>query len=307
MLVEASCWGTPWAHYYMMLSSCAVQYLTECSRHLFQVGSVEVSNGDMIHSKHQKNDDDVRVLLSGQYEIYVLQAVINEMQTEHTMMITWLMENTDKNNNLKYKLSKDLVWCLHWKKIHSEEAITKIIGYTRAIVTSNSSNKRSIFYSHPCYQGEEWYNWVIVHFEETNPFGENIETFYPSWLLGFITSNGTREAMIQCYLLLKLKLEKTLILLLFLGPLNWYFIHCVLFLMMLITWKDILLFYQSKIEVVFLGTISIDKCNTYVLFTCEQFPNWWVFATIGGITPWWKKTIATAYMTECGVHTTQLM
>jgi hypothetical protein len=37
----------------------------------------------------------------------------------------------------------------------------------------------------------------MAHFEETNPFGENIETFYPSWLLGFITSNGTREAVIQ--------------------------------------------------------------------------------------------------------------
>jgi hypothetical protein len=86
------------------------------------------------------------------------------------------------------------------KKNHSEEAITKIIGYTRAIVTSNSSIKRSIFYSHPCYQGKEWYNWAMVHFEETNQFGENIETFYPSWLLGFITSNGTHEAVIQCLL-----------------------------------------------------------------------------------------------------------
>ena len=122
------------------------------------------------------------------------------MQTEHTMTVAWLMENTDKNNNLKYKLSKDLVWCLHWKIIHLEEAITKIIGYTRAIVTSNSSNKRSIFYSHPCYQGEEWYNWAMVHFEETNPFGENIETFYPSRLLDFITSNGSCETVNQCLL-----------------------------------------------------------------------------------------------------------
>jgi hypothetical protein len=52
----------------------------------------------------------------------------------------------------------------------------------------------------PCYNGEEWYDWAMVHFEETNPFGENIETFYPSRLLGFITSNGTREAVIQCLL-----------------------------------------------------------------------------------------------------------
>ncbi len=86
------------------------------------------------------------------------------------------------------------------KIIHSEEPITQIIGYTSAIVTSNSSNERSIIYSHPCYQGEEWYDWAMVHFEETNPFGEYIETFYQSPLLGFITSNGTREAVIQCLL-----------------------------------------------------------------------------------------------------------
>jgi hypothetical protein len=154
----------------------------------------------MIHSKHQENDDDVQVLFSGWYEIDVSQAVINEMQTEHTMTVAWLMENTDKHNNLKYKLSKDLVRCLHQKIVHAEEAITKIIGYTRAIVTSNSNNKRTIFYSHPCYQGEEWYDWAMVHFQETNLFGEYIETFYLSRLLGFITSNGTREAMIQCLL-----------------------------------------------------------------------------------------------------------
>jgi hypothetical protein len=41
----------------------------------------------------------------------------------------------------------------------------------------------------------------MLHFEEMNPFGENIEAFYPSWLLGFITSNGTREEVIQCSLI----------------------------------------------------------------------------------------------------------
>ncbi len=219
-------------YYYMMLSSCAVQHLPECSSRLVQVDSVKVSNEDMIHSKHQENDDDVHVLLSGQYEIDVLQAVINEMQTEHTMTVAWLTENTDKNNNLKYKLIKDLVQCLHQKIIHSEEAITKIIGYTRAIATSNSSNKRSIFYSHPCYQGEEWYDWAMVHFEKKNPFGENIETFYPSRLLGFITSNGAREAVIQCSLnplsgediqqnfVVDIEIGQTLMSLLFLCPFN---------------------------------------------------------------------------------------
>jgi hypothetical protein len=72
---------------YMMLSSCAVQHLTECSNHLVQVGSVEVSNEDMIHSKCQEDNDDVQVLLSGQYKIDVSQAVINEIQTEHTVTV----------------------------------------------------------------------------------------------------------------------------------------------------------------------------------------------------------------------------
>jgi hypothetical protein len=68
-----------------MLSSCAVQHLTECTSRLVQVGSVEVSNEDMIQSEHQENNDDVQVLLSGQNEIDVSQAVINDMQTEHTV------------------------------------------------------------------------------------------------------------------------------------------------------------------------------------------------------------------------------
>jgi hypothetical protein len=59
----------------------------------------------MIHREHQENNDDVQVLLSGQYEINVSQAVIDEMQTDHTVTVAWLTENTDKNKNLKYKLT----------------------------------------------------------------------------------------------------------------------------------------------------------------------------------------------------------
>jgi hypothetical protein len=83
----------------MMLSSCTVQHLTECSSCLVQVGSIEVSNKDMIHNEPQENNDNVQVLLSGQYVINVTQAVINEMQTEHNFTVAWLTENTDKNNN----------------------------------------------------------------------------------------------------------------------------------------------------------------------------------------------------------------
>jgi hypothetical protein len=38
----------------------------------------------------------------------------------------------------------------------------------------------------------------MVHFEETNNLGDKVENYYPSRLLGFITANGTRKAVIQC-------------------------------------------------------------------------------------------------------------
>ncbi len=73
-----------------------------------------------------------------------------------------------------------------------------IAGHTKAIVTSSNTNERSIFYSHPCYKGEPWYYWAMVHSEETNNLGEIKENYYPSRLLGFITTNNTQEGVIQC-------------------------------------------------------------------------------------------------------------
>jgi len=77
--------------------------------------------------------------------------------------------------------------------------ITKATGYTKAVVTSLSM-ERTIFYAHPCFQGEEWYDWAMVHFEETDNMGDSIETYYPSKLHGFISINGKREAVVQCSL-----------------------------------------------------------------------------------------------------------
>ena len=77
--------------------------------------------------------------------------------------------------------------------------VKKVTGYTKAVITS-SCNERSIFYAHPCFQGEEWYDWAMIHFEETNDLGESIETYYPSLLHGFIIIDGEREAVVQCSL-----------------------------------------------------------------------------------------------------------
>ncbi len=44
----------------------------------------------------------------------------------------------------------------------------------------------------------KWYYWAIVHFEEANNLGHKVENYYRSRLLGFTTTNGTREVVIQC-------------------------------------------------------------------------------------------------------------
>jgi hypothetical protein len=88
--------------------------------------------------------------------------------------------------------------CLSRTIKESQEEITKIVGHTRAIVTSPATNNWSMFYAHPCYKGEQWYNWAMVHFEKTNNLGDKVENYCSSRLLGFNTTNGTHEAEIQC-------------------------------------------------------------------------------------------------------------
>ncbi len=47
------------------------------------------------------------------------------------------------------------------------------------------------FYAHPCFQGQEWYDWALVHFEEHNNYEDWIESHYLSRVLGFISIEGT--------------------------------------------------------------------------------------------------------------------
>ncbi len=120
------------------------------------------------------------------------------METDETIDVVWLTGKAKKTNIGKYKLKKEFVQCLVRIINALTENITMIIGHTRAIVTSSNTNEMSIFYSHPCYKGEPWYDWAMVYFEETNNLGEIVENYYPSRLLGFITTKNTQEVVIQC-------------------------------------------------------------------------------------------------------------
>jgi hypothetical protein len=136
--------------------------------------------------------------LSGKYKLEVTPEIIEKMETDQTIDVVWLTRNAKKMNSRKYKLKKELVQCLVRKIKDSTENITMILGHTRAIVTSSITNERSIFHFHLCYKGEPWYDWAMVHFEETNNLGDIVENYTSSMLLGFITTNSTQEAVIQC-------------------------------------------------------------------------------------------------------------
>ena len=72
-------------------------------------------------------------------------------------------------------------------------------GYTKLVIMTSTENATS-FYAHPCFQGNEWYNWALLHFEEENQSGGSQECFYPSKMIGFIEKDGQKEAIIQCCL-----------------------------------------------------------------------------------------------------------
>jgi hypothetical protein len=85
------------------------------------------------------------------------------------------------------------------RKIRSlTTVVDTVIGYTKTVMSMPLSIERSIFYAHPCFQGEEWYNWAMVHFEEMNNDGDMIENIYPLQIFGFISINNEQEVVIQC-------------------------------------------------------------------------------------------------------------
>ncbi len=173
----------------------AIQHLAYVSSFLIQSGTEDIARQ---LDEEPDEEDNVRIKMSGKYELEVTPEMIDKMETDETIDEVWLTGKAKKKNSGKYKLKKELVKLLVRRINDSTKNIMMIVGHTRAIVTSSNTNERSIFYSHPCYKGEPWYDWAMVHFEETNNLGEILENYYPSRLLGFITTNNTQEAVIQC-------------------------------------------------------------------------------------------------------------
>ena len=141
--------------------------------------------------------DDIQIELSGRYEITVSTAVLEQMSFENTVDVKWLTKNSDKSRNDDWSLNKDLVKCLYRYILQQTDKITTVIGYTPArLISTRDPNDINIFYCHPCYQGECWYDWAMIQFEELIG-GEFLQCNYPTRLLGFISTNSKIEAVVQ--------------------------------------------------------------------------------------------------------------
>jgi hypothetical protein len=153
----------------------AIQHLAYASSFLIQSGTEDLARQP---DEDTDKEDDVHIKLSGKYELEVTPKMIDNMETDETIDVVWLTGKAKKLNSGKNKLKKELVKCLVRRINDSIKNITMIVGRTRAIVTSSNTNEKSIFYSHPCYKGEPWYDWAMVHFEETYNLGEIVENYY---------------------------------------------------------------------------------------------------------------------------------
>jgi hypothetical protein len=156
-------------------------------------------------SKHRSTSidgDEVSVELKGKYNLGITDDVIQLMYEGGDIEIDWHSDRKKmKRNNSKHFIDKELVQVilkeLSRKNMTALGEEYTIEGYTRATTTSKDGNKVS-FYAHPYFQGQKWYDWAYVHFEEITVSREAVEMNYPSKILGFVKISGTTEAIIQC-------------------------------------------------------------------------------------------------------------
>ncbi len=139
---------------------------------------------------------DVFIEMSGKYDFKVTRESIEMIEAERKIIVNWSYDvQILKGSCNKYNLNKDYAKVLH-KRLCSS-IWTTVTGFTKATITS-TSGEHTQFYVHPCFQGHQWYDWALVHFQEVNNQGEQIENHYPSKILGFFSIEGKREAVIQC-------------------------------------------------------------------------------------------------------------
>ena len=148
------------------------------------------------------DNDDLTIGLAGKYFLNVTADVLTKMQENRDIHVCWSTnKNKLKGKSNSYCLNKDLVKFLAMKLGSLAEGDLssgyQVEGYTRAIIRAEDGTN-TILYSHPCFQGNKWYDWAYVHFRECSSGGKEDDSYYPSRILGFISMNGSTEAVIWC-------------------------------------------------------------------------------------------------------------
>jgi len=184
-------------YYNMLVSSYAAE---ECRTTIDtkQVDYFEKNVGTIEDFQRRRNDDEVVINLSGKYHFVITENNIRSMEENSSLFVKWAWDDRKFKDQQKYVLSRELVMML-LRKSQSVAIGKQVIGYTMLVITTSSGNT-TLFYAHPCFQGNEWYDWALVHFEEQNQSGGIQERYYPSKVIGFIEVDGIREAIIQCCL-----------------------------------------------------------------------------------------------------------
>ncbi len=101
--------------------------------------------------------------MSGKYDFTVTCEVIEMMGAESKVIVNWSYDyQIVKGSSNKYNLKKDYVKVLHKRLCSSTGTI--VIGFMKATITS-TSEERTQFYAHTCFQGHQWYDWALVHFQ----------------------------------------------------------------------------------------------------------------------------------------------
>ncbi len=177
-------------YYNMLVSGYAAQACLIESNHYKQSGESETE----LDITHQKGD--IFIEMADKYDFRVTRILIEMMEAESKVNVYWSCNvKIMKGSCHTYNLNKDLVKVLHRRLRSSIGTIVTV--FTNATITS-TSRECTQFSAHPCFQGHQWYDWALVHFQEiTNP-RDHKKNYYPSKILGFISIEGKREAMIQC-------------------------------------------------------------------------------------------------------------
>jgi hypothetical protein len=147
-------------YYNGLLTSYAMKHCMNEKSHLKQLnGSYEEGNMEdknMVHSddsdiEEESTEGNLNISLTGKYEFSVTEGVIEKIERELTVDVTWTFDDRKKHDNRKFRLNKNLVKFLHWTLVSSQERIGNVVGYTRAVITTLLTKERTIFYAHQCF------------------------------------------------------------------------------------------------------------------------------------------------------------